>query len=135
LEYLGTIVVKILIAIDNKPQARRVLNYLVSNEIFFRRSFDYSLIHVAREHAPEEPTAHLGFMMEALDFLRTQGIQAHPLYREGDPAVEIVHMADKLHMNMIVMSSRGHSALQSLMLGSVTTQVLARAKMPVLVIR
>lgn len=109
-----------------------MLNYVASNEVFFRPSFDYSLIHVARVR---EGASSLEWMTRTLDFLRTQGIQAHPIHREGDAAAEIVEAAEKLHMNMIVMGSRGHSALQSLMLGSVTTQVLAQARVPVLVIR
>lgn len=113
-----------------------MLNYVASNEVFFRHAFDYSLIHVTRDREVQRGApGHLDLMVRTLDFLRNQGIQAHPIYREGDVAAEIVDAAEKLHVNMIVMGSRGHSALQSLMLGSVTTQVLTQARVPVLVVR
>jgi nucleotide-binding universal stress UspA family protein len=130
------VALKILLAIDDQPQSRRMLTYVASNEVFFRPTFEYSLIHVFRNAMTDSDNPPpMALMVRSLDFLRTQGIQAHTLYRDGDAATEIIETADRLRFNMIVMGSRGHSALQSLVLGSVTTQVLARAKMPVLVVR
>ena len=53
----------------------------------------------------------------------------------GDPAGEIARFADKLDAEVIVMGSRGQTALKSLLLGSVTTKVLAQSKVPLTVIR
>ena len=44
-------------------------------------------------------------------------------------------MADKGKHDMIAMGSHGHGNLLNLITGSVTTQVLARSKLPVLLVR
>ena len=53
----------------------------------------------------------------------------------GDPAQEIARLADKHDANLIVMGSRGQTALRSLVLGSVAQDVLARTQRPVLLAR
>lgn len=58
--------------------------------------------------------------------------QASPV---GDAAEEIVRLADKHDADMVVMGSRGQTALKSLLLGSVASRVLAMAKVPVTVVR
>lgn len=51
------------------------------------------------------------------------------------PAVTLIDAAVDLQANLIVMGCRGHSPLTSMVLGSVTQEVLARSHVPVLVIR
>ncbi|SEN19172.1 Nucleotide-binding universal stress protein, UspA family [Luteibacter sp. UNCMF331Sha3.1] len=53
----------------------------------------------------------------------------------GEPGEEIVRAAHKRRAQLIVMGSRGHGALGSLMLGSVVLKVLAHSRIPVLVVR
>ena len=55
--------------------------------------------------------------------------------RRGPPAVTLIDAAVDLQANLIVMGCRGHSPLTSMVLGSVTQEVLARSHVPVLVIR
>jgi nucleotide-binding universal stress UspA family protein len=47
----------------------------------------------------------------------------------------IAKVADKGKHDLIVMGSHGHSNLMNLVMGSVTNQVLARSKAPVLLVR
>ncbi|MHA6644438.1 universal stress protein, partial [Mesorhizobium sp. A623] len=51
------------------------------------------------------------------------------------PATAIVETADQLGCSLIVMSSHGRRGISRLLLGSQTTEVLATAKVPVLVVR
>lgn len=53
----------------------------------------------------------------------------------GDAAAEIARLGEKHDADLIVMGSRGQTALRSLLLGSVTTRVLALSKIPLTVIR
>lgn len=53
----------------------------------------------------------------------------------GDPASEIVELAEKGRHNLIVMGSHGRGAVKSLFLGSVVMKVLSTSRIPVLVVR
>jgi nucleotide-binding universal stress UspA family protein len=53
----------------------------------------------------------------------------------GDPVDEIVAYADTIDADVIVVGWRGHGALASALLGSVSRGVLHEAHRPVLVVR
>lgn len=51
----------------------------------------------------------------------------------GDPATEIVHLADKENSDLIIVGSHGRSGMSRLILGSVAESVVRHAHCPVLV--
>jgi nucleotide-binding universal stress UspA family protein len=51
------------------------------------------------------------------------------------PAEGIVETAQRLDCDLIAMGSHGRRGLTTLMLGSVTNEVLATSRLPVLIIR
>jgi nucleotide-binding universal stress UspA family protein len=53
---------------------------------------------------------------------------------EGPPADAVLRVADVRQCDLIVMGSRGHGTLASLLLGSVSHRVLAHAKAPVMIV-
>ncbi len=53
----------------------------------------------------------------------------------GDPAKEIVRVADDEDVEMIVMSTRGRTGLAHVLMGSVAEKVVRRAACPVLVVK
>jgi nucleotide-binding universal stress UspA family protein len=53
----------------------------------------------------------------------------------GDPAEEIIGVAQRENADLIVVGSRGHGRLAGLLLGSVAQKVIAHASCPVLVAR
>jgi nucleotide-binding universal stress UspA family protein len=53
----------------------------------------------------------------------------------GDPAIEIVRVAEAEGCDLIVVGSRGQGALKSLFLGSVSDHIVHHAHCPVLIIR
>jgi nucleotide-binding universal stress UspA family protein len=57
------------------------------------------------------------------------------LIRSGSPADEIVHIADAIGANLIVLGSRGHGEMRSVLLGSVSERVLHHAHCPVMIVR
>lgn len=54
--------------------------------------------------------------------------------QHGDPAQVILEMAEKLRVDIIIMSTHGRSGLGRLLFGSVTNQVLGASYCPVLVV-
>lgn len=54
---------------------------------------------------------------------------------EGEPPEEIINLAEKEDVSLIVMGSRGLSGFNKLIIGSVTSNVLNHCKRPVMVIK
>jgi nucleotide-binding universal stress UspA family protein len=54
---------------------------------------------------------------------------------EGTPHLEIVHLAEKREVDMIVMATHGRGFFSHAILGSTTERVIRRAPCPVLVVR
>jgi nucleotide-binding universal stress UspA family protein len=63
------------------------------------------------------------------------GIEARTAMLRGDAVDEIVAYADTIDADLIVVGSRGHGAIASALLGSVSRGVLHEARRPVLVVR
>ena len=68
-------------------------------------------------------------------FFAKQKIAAEFLAKVGSAADVIVDTAKKGDFDLVMMGSHGHSALASLVVGSVTTKVLAHCSTPLLIVR
>jgi nucleotide-binding universal stress UspA family protein len=66
---------------------------------------------------------------------RRLGARATPLVAHGDPAERIVELAERERCDLVVVGSRGLGGEGALLLGSVSREVLARASMPVLIVK
>ena len=71
----------------------------------------------------------------ARKFLVGHNIHVNEAFIVGDPAEKISEEATRLNVDLIIMGSRGRTALAGLFLGSVTNGVLARTKNPILIVR
>jgi nucleotide-binding universal stress UspA family protein len=72
---------------------------------------------------------------EASALAAEKGISARTELLSGNPVDEIVAYADSIDADLIVVGSRGHGAVASALLGSVSQGVLHEARRPVLVFR
>jgi nucleotide-binding universal stress UspA family protein len=70
---------------------------------------------------------------EAVEKATTAGIEADAEILEGDPANELVSIADNRDADLIVVGSRGHGALAGAVLGSVSQSVSQHANRTVVV--
>jgi nucleotide-binding universal stress UspA family protein len=77
---------------------------------------------------------------ELLDQLRElrppdESIPVEHLLSDGNPAEEIIHIADDRHCDLIVMGTHGRTGLSRLLMGSVAEEVVRKAPCPVLTLK
>jgi nucleotide-binding universal stress UspA family protein len=138
---------KILVPLDFSPASVKALDYAVWLAQQFRAA-----IHLVNVYPPDEASAvpgarHLLFQSaEAIERLNEELTGIHrkrvPTFRPenchirgGQPYQEIVRLAREIDADLIVLATRGHSALKRLLLGSTAERVVRNAPCPVLVAR
>jgi nucleotide-binding universal stress UspA family protein len=73
---------------------------------------------------------------ECVDQVREAGGTVVEIYlRVGDAAKEIVELAEKLEVGLVVLGSRGHGRIRRALMGSVSDSVVRHAHCPVMVVR
>jgi nucleotide-binding universal stress UspA family protein len=139
---------KILLAVDGSGFTKKMLAYLATHDEWLGASNSYTLITVQDPLPPRARAAvgadvANGFYAEEADkvtapvlkFLKRHGIEAKVIQKVGAPGELIAKAADAGKFDLLMMGSHGHNALGSLVMGSVTTKVLAHCKVPVLLVR
>jgi nucleotide-binding universal stress UspA family protein len=138
---------RILIATDGSPSAQEAIRYGI--ELAADQGATATFV-LAVPAVDVVPTSGFGFtgavpheltehdrepLDEARELAEEAGVTAHTRLLRGDPVDEIVAYADTLYADLIVVGSRGHGAVASALLGSVSHGVLREARRPVLVVR
>ena len=139
---------KILLAVDGSEYTRRMLDYLISHSAIFDPAHEYTLLNaqpplpaLARstvggtvEHHYHEEEAHR-ILEPALAALKATGLTVTSDWKAGPAGETIARFAEEGHFDMVIMGTHGHGAFARLIMGSVTTQVLAHCSVPVLLVR
>lgn len=139
---------KILLAVDGSTYTQKMLAYLTSHQEMLGAGQEYTVItvqpllpararaalgkEVVDEYYDEESTKILQPVQE---FLKAHGVQAQSISKVGPIADTIIHAAQDGKFDLIAMGTHGHGALGRLVMGSVSSQVLAGCTIPVLLIR
>jgi nucleotide-binding universal stress UspA family protein len=140
---------RILIAVDGSDASLRAVDYCIAQRDVWRAPPALHLLHV---HAPipvGRVQAHIGHdtlhayyreegeqcLQAAQARLDAAGYPFTVHLHVGQAPEVIVHQAQVLACDQIVLGSHGRSALSALVLGSVTARVLQLADRPVLVIK
>jgi nucleotide-binding universal stress UspA family protein len=138
---------RILVPLDFSPASTEALDYAVSLAKQFRAAIHLTHVHPPDEAASMPGTAHLLLQSaEAMERLNEELTGVHrkcvePFcpenchIRGGRPYKEIIGLAREIAADLIVLSTRGHSGLKHLLLGSTAERVVRGAPCPVLVAR
>jgi nucleotide-binding universal stress UspA family protein len=96
----------------------------------------YANFAVVAPTVPHEFSEHdRETLNEALEIAVEKDVDVQTELLKGNPADEIVAFADTIDADLIVVGSRGHGAIASALLGSVSRGVLHESRRPVLVVR
>ena len=138
---------KILIAADGSSYTKRMLAYLAAHDEWLGAAHEYTVVNVvppvpARAAAALDRDTLKSYYADSSEavfkpiraFFRKQGIQAEFVGKVGHAAEVIAKLAAQ-DVELLIMGSHGHGALGNLVLGSVTSKVLAGCHTPVLLIR
>lgn len=138
----------ILLAVDGSAYTKKMLAYLATHEDLLGSTHDYTVLTV-QSQLPARARAALGkevvdkyhaeeaekILTPVCKFLARHGVKAKQMYKVGLVGETIGKVADTGQFDLLVMGSHGHGALATLVMGSVTTHVLANSKVPVLLVR
>ncbi len=90
-------------------------------------------IEVLYEIPVDHKTEHVRLNKDA-KALEACGVKVTPLLRTGSPAKTIIKEAEKQSVDLIIVGSHGHGALQKILIGSTSESILKKSKIPVLLI-
>ncbi len=138
---------KILLAVDGSPYTKHMLAYLAAHDELLGQNAEFTVLTVV----PPLPAQVTHFIDHAaIDRYYSDQADAvlkpimsfsdqrkwRPAMRQevGHVAETIVRVAETGRFDLLVMGSHGHSALGAWAVGSVTSGVLSRCKVPLLIV-
>ena len=135
---------KILIAIENSAADRTVLEHV--QQLAKLTGASLLLVHVAdgwvARHYDELALRESEEMKEDRAYLATvqsqltaNGFATHTHLAMGEPAKELVRVAEAEHVDLIAMSTHGHRLLNDIIRGSTADRVRHNVSIPVLMIK
>ncbi len=139
---------KVLLAVDGSAYTQKMLAYLTSHQEMLGTGHEDSILTV-QPLLPPRARAALGkdvveqyydeeatkILVPVQDFLKSRGVQVQSISKVGPIADTIIKEAQEGKFDMIAMGTHGHGTLGRLVMGSVSSQVLAGCTIPVLLIR
>ncbi|WP_313081290.1 universal stress protein [Pulveribacter sp.] len=137
----------ILLAVDGSPYTKKMLAYLAAHNEMLGTSHTYTALTV---QAPLPPRARAALGKEVVEkyyqeegekvlatvakFLARHDVDARAMVKVGSAGETIAKVAQSGKFDLIIMGTHGHGALGKLVMGSVSTQVLAKCSVPVLLV-
>jgi len=135
---------KILVTLENTATDEAILAHV--EPLAKKLGSDLLLVHVAdgwaARHLDQLNLAESREMREDREYLdavrrrfESAGLHAEAVLLNGEPADEIVKLADERGADLIAMSTHGHRFLADLILGSTANRVRHVASVPVLLLK
>ena len=151
----GTRVSRVLVALDDSGDTRRVLDYVAASPWLKRAAV--TLAHVVEDRYLHESRiaasqfagseAYLSRLQKVLvreaqdflgrqaDYMQDKGVRVDTLALEGDPAQVVQDRAGTGGFDLLVMGAKGRHGLAGFLLGSTSQRVMRQAATSVLLIR
>ena len=139
---------KILLAVDGSAFTKKMLAYVTTHLDLFSGDIEYTALTVQGALPPRARAAvgrevgdayYAEESAKVLDpvvkFLTRHKLNVTTLSKVGNAGELIAKTAESGKFDLVIMGSRGHGALGSLVMGSVATKVLASCGTPVLLVR
>ena len=135
---------KILIPLDNSPTDNVILTHIKPLALLTKASL--VLVHVAEGYAArlqnqlnledsQEIKEDKSYLAIKEKELTKEGFAVKAYLAKGEPADEILSIAEKEQCDLIAMSTHGHRLLKDFILGSVAENIRHRTGIPILMIR
>ena len=135
---------KILVAIENSAADRTILAHVA--DLAQLTGGELLLVHVADGWAArhfdelklresEEMKSDRAYLDQVRDSLTSRGLTVHTELAMGDPASELIRVAEQKGVDLIAMSTHGHRFLSDLLHGTTADRVRHLVKVPVLLLR
>jgi universal stress protein A len=135
---------KILVAVEHSTADRTILTHVTG--LARLTGAELLLVHVADGWAArnfdrlqlresEEMKADRQYLDSLQDELGTLGLQVHTHLAMGDPASELVRVAEEQNVDLVAMSTHGHRFLSDVIHGATADKVRHLLKVPVLLLR
>jgi nucleotide-binding universal stress UspA family protein len=135
---------RILVAVENSAADRTILAHVTS--LARLTGATLLLVHVADGWAArhfdelqlresEEMRGDRAYLDRIQAELAADGISADTHLAMGDPATELVKVAEEQDVDLIAMSTHGHRFLADLLHGTTADRVRHRVRVPVLLLR
>ena len=135
---------RILVAVENSPADRAILTHIVP--LATMTGAEILLVHVADGFAArhfkdlnlresDEIKADRAYLEEVAAGLTAQSLRVAVELAMGDPATELIRVAQERDVDLIAMSTHGHRFINDLIHGTTVDRVRHLVKVPVLLLR
>ncbi|WP_099824383.1 universal stress protein [Oceaniglobus indicus] len=123
-----TPIAKVLVAYDGSSSAKVAIERMATSPVF--EGLEICVLCVGKDESRAQATAD-----EAVAKLRAANLTASPRVATGEPEEVLAKLVADEGFNLLVMGAYGHSRIRRLIIGSTTTAMIQRVKIPVLLYR
>jgi nucleotide-binding universal stress UspA family protein len=135
---------RILVAVENSPADRTILTHV--RELAALTGAELLLVHVADGFAArhfkdldlresEEMQKDRAYLDRLCGELAADNLRVTTELAMGDPATELIRLAEARRADLIAMSTHGHRGLNDLLRGTTVSRVRHEVRIPVLLLR
>jgi nucleotide-binding universal stress UspA family protein len=135
---------RILVAVEHSPADKAILEHV--RQLATQSGSELHLVHVADGWAArnfdslqlresEEMKDDRDYLARLAADLTAQGLKVSTELAMGDPADELIRLAEERGVDLLAMSTHGHRFLNDLIRGTTVNRVRHLVKIPILLVR